>query len=142
MCPVFMRTDFLTLRAARQRRHPAGQRARRRHFQNERNIFMKLKHLLWYFAGSVAVLGCWTLARAVTQLLTGAAVGVQVFYPVLLSPLVSLPLGIFGALLGHMAEKIRQKDLSASARFVVGSLPIVLLLVVDFVVRASALLHR
>lgn len=72
---------------------------------------MKLKRLLWYLAGSAAVLGCWTLARAITQLLTGAGAGAQVFWPVVLSPLISLPLGLFGAMLGHMAEKNQAKRL-------------------------------
>ncbi len=104
---------------------------------------MKLKRLLWYLAGSAAVLGCWTLARAITQLLTGAGAGAQAFWPVVLSPLISLPLGLFGAMLGHMAEKIRQKDLSASARFVVGSVPVIILAIVEFAVRAGgALFHH
>ncbi len=104
---------------------------------------MKLKRLLWYLAGSAAVLGCWTLARAITQLWTGAAPGAaQALAPVPLSLLVSLPLGIFGAMLGYMAEKIAQKELPASTRFVIGSAPVVLLIVIEFAVRASAALYR
>ena len=106
---------------------------------NIRNL--KLNYLLWYLAGSAAALGCWTAARAITQLWTGTAAGVQVFLPVLVSPLISLPLGLFGAMTGYAAEKIQQRDFSASARFITGSLPVIILLVIDFAVRASAAMH-